>query len=552
MASRMAGRILLTLLLLAPLAATADPKDKDDFPFLEATVTQLQHAMAAGRLTSEQLTRAYIERIQKLDQPSDGSLGVNAIIEINPDAIAIARQMDALRRKGKVLGPLHGIPVLLKANIDTGDRMQTTAGSLALQGRPALHDSTIAANLRAGGAVILGKTNLSEWANFRSFFSISGWSGVGGQTHNPYGLDRNPCGSSSGSGAAESANFTTVSLGTETDGSIVCPANANGVVGIKPTVGLTSRAGVVPISHTQDTVGPHGRTVADAAVTLGVIQSRTFDGRDPATGGVPLGWQGRFTRPTNIPTDYTQFLNANGLQGKRLGVTRQGIDDAPAQVIAAFENVLTELRNAGATVVELDGPNATVSPAFTFPPANGETLVLEFDFKTDVQNYFATRVGVPLAGKTLADAIAFDNANADAEMPFFAQEIFDETVALLPGADTPQTDPNFGADELQPGAGDRSGGDRQRHRPGDQHVQPRCGRGADRQPGLVHRSAVRRSLRVWQFGSGCARRLPVRAGAGCQRVRHPVRHHVLRHRFQRAEADHAGVGIRGGEPGAGR
>src|SRR5579864_1875415 len=443
MTSRMAGRILLALLLLSPLAAAADPKDKDDFPFLEATVSQLQHAMASGRLTSEQLTRAYIERIQKLDQPSDGSLGVNALIEINPDALAIARQMDAMRRKGKVLGPLHGIPVLLKANIDTGDKMQTTAGSLGLQGQPALRDSTIAANLRAGGAVILGKTNLSEWANFRSFFSISGWSGVGGQTHNPYGLDRNPCGSSSGSGAAESANFTTVSLGTETDGSIVCPANANGVVGIKPTVGLTSRAGVVPISHTQDTVGPHGRTVADAAVTLGVIQSRTFDGRDPATGGVPLGWQGRFARPTNIPTDYTQFLNPAGLQGKRLGVTRQGIDSAPAQVIAAFENVLTELRNAGATVIELDGPNATVSPAFTFPPANGELLVLEFDFKGDAQSYFATRVGVPLAGKTLADAITFDNANADAEMPFFAQEIFDETVALLPGADTPQTDPNF-------------------------------------------------------------------------------------------------------------
>ena len=443
MASRMAGRILLAALLLTPLAAAADPKDKDDFPFLEATVSQLQHAMASGRLTSEQLTRAYIQRIQKLDQPSDGSLGVNAIIELNPDAIALARQADALRRKGKVLGPLHGIPVLLKANIDTGDQMQTTAGSLALQGQPALRDSTIAANLRAGGAVILGKTNLSEWANFRSFFSISGWSGVGGQTHNPYGLDRNPCGSSSGSGAAESANFTAVSLGTETDGSIVCPANANGVVGIKPTVGLTSRAGVVPISHTQDTVGPHGRTVADAAVTLGVIQSRTFDGRDPATGGVPLGWQGRFTRPTNIPTDYTQFLNPNGLQGKRLGVTRQGIDSAPAQVIAAFENVLTELRNAGATVVELDGPNATVSPAFTFPPANGELLVLEFDFKSDLQSYFATRVGVPMAGKTMADAIAFNNANADAEMPFFAQEIFDETQALLAGADTPQTDPNF-------------------------------------------------------------------------------------------------------------
>ena len=434
---------LVFALLLAPLAASADNKDKDDFPFLESTVAELESQMAAGTVTSEQLTRAYIQRIEKLDQGGPG-VGVNALIELNPDALAIARQADALRRQGKVLGPLHGIPVLLKANIDTGDKMQTTAGSLALQGAPALHDSTVAANLRAGGAVILGKTNLSEWANFRSFFAVSGWSAVGGQTHNPYGLDRNPCGSSSGSGAAVSANFAAVSFGTETDGSIVCPANANGVVGIKPTVGLTSRAGVVPISHTQDTVGPHGRTVADAAVALGVIQSRTFDGRDAATGGVPLGWQGRFTRPTNIPTDYTQFLNPNGLKGARLGVTRQGIDSAPANVIAAFDALLTVLKSAGATVIQLDGPDADISPVFTFPAATGETFVLEYDFKGDVQSYFATRVGVPVAGGTLASAIAFDNANADAEMPFWGQEIFTEAQALLPGVNTPQTDPNLG------------------------------------------------------------------------------------------------------------
>src|SRR5580692_8531357 len=337
--------ILVLALLLAPLAALAADKDKNDFPYLEATVAQLEAQMAAGTLTSEQLTRAYIQRIAQLDQGGPG-VGVNALIEVNPDALAIARHADALRRQGKVLGPLHGIPVLLKANIDTGDKMQTTAGSLALQGSPALQDSTVAANLRAGGAVILGKTNLSEWANFRSFESISGWSAVGGQTHNPYGLDRNPCGSSAGSGAAESANFTTLSFGTETDGSIVCPANANNVVGIKPTVGLTSRAGVVPISHTQDTVGPHGRTVADAATALGVIQSRTFDGRDPATGGVPLGWQGRFTRPTNIPTDYTQFLNKNGLQGAVLGVTRVGLSGftnvtTPPLVLAQFEAAIS-------------------------------------------------------------------------------------------------------------------------------------------------------------------------------------------------------------------
>src|SRR5579864_1282918 len=446
MTSRMAGRILLALLLLSPLAAAADPKDKDDFPFLEATVSQLQHAMASGRLTSEQLTRAYIERIQKLDQPSDGSLGVNALIEINPDALAIARQMDAMRRKGKVLGPLHGIPVLLKANIDTGDKMQTTAGSLGLQGTPASRDSTVAANLRKGGAVILGKTNLSEWANFRSFESISGWSAVGGQTHNPYGLDRNPCGSSSGSGAAESANFATLSFGTETDGSIVCPANANGVVGIKPTVGLTSRAGVVPISHTQDSVGPHGRTVADAAIALGVIQSRTFDGRDAATGGVPLGWRGR-TRPANIPSDYTRFLNPDALRGARLGLVRTPIGfnapppalATPVQVSTAFDEVVAALNAAGATVIDLDAAGFSgFGPGF----AADETLVLEFDFRNDVAAYFATRVGVPLAGGTLETAINFNDSNADAEMPFFNQDLWLQAQSLATGPNDPQ--PVFG------------------------------------------------------------------------------------------------------------
>ena len=443
MTSRMAGTILFIALLLAPLAAQAGDKGKDkhSFPFLEATVAQLQAEMRSGHLTSEKLTRAYIDRIEKLDQADkdNDNLGVNAIIEINPDALAIARHMDDLRRQGTVLGPLHGIPVLLKANIDTGDRMQTTAGSLGLQGTPAHIDSTVAANLRAGGAVILGKTNLSEWANFRSFESVSGWSAVGGQTHNPYGLDRNPCGSSSGSGAAASANFATVSLGTETDGSIVCPGNANGVVGIKPTVGLTSRAGVVPISHTQDTIGPHARTVADAAITLGVMQSRTSDGRDPATGGVPLGWQGRFSRPANIPSDYTQFLNTDGLRGARLGVTRQGIDNAPSQVGAAFDAVLAKMQAAGAVIVDLDGAG------FAFPPALGELFVLEFDFRGDVASYFATRSGVPLAHGTLQTAIDFNNANADAEMPFWGQDIFTQTVSLPPGANDGITDPDLAA-----------------------------------------------------------------------------------------------------------
>src|SRR5213082_2979830 len=384
MTSRMAGRILVTALLVSPLAALA--QTGDGFPFLEATVAQLQAQMASGHLTSEHLTRAYIDRIHSLDSTGPG---VNSVIELNPDAIVMARHADALRRQGKVLGPLHGIPVLLKDNIDTGDQMQTSAGSFALVGMPAPKDSTVAANLRAGGAVILGKTTLSEWANFRSFESISGWSGRGGQTHNPYGIDRNACGSSSGSGAAASANFAAVSLGSETDGSIVCPGNVNGVVGLKPTVGLTSRGGAIPISHVQDTIGPHARTVADAAATLSVIQSRTFDGRDPATGGVPLGWRGK-SRPTNIPADYTQFLDPEGLRGARVGVTRQGIDGAPPQVIAVFDAAIDAIRAAGATVVDLDGAG------FTFASADGEFLVLLFDFKVDLQKYFATRVGVPM------------------------------------------------------------------------------------------------------------------------------------------------------------
>ena len=430
MTSRMAGRILVAALLLLPLATRAEHDDR--FPFLEATVAQLQAQMAAGHLTSEQLTRAYIERIHDLDSRGPG---VNSIMELNPDALAMARRADDQRRHGVVLGPLHGIPVLLKDNIDTGDRMQTSAGSFALVGRPPLRDSTVAANLRAGGAVILGKTTLSEWANFRSFESISGWSGRGGQAHNPYGIDRNPCGSSSGSGAAASANFATVSFGSETDGSIVCPGNANGVVAIKPTVGLTSRAGVVPISHTQDTVGPHARTVADAAAALSVIQSRTYDGRDAATGGVPLGWRGRFTRPGNLPSDYTQFVNPNGLKGARIGITRVGLSGftnvtTPAPVTAAIEAAFKALSDAGATVIDLD------AAGFTFAPAAGELGVLLYEFKNDVRAYFATRVGVPVAGGTLQTAIDFNNGHAEVEMPFFNQDIFDLSNSLN------TTDPN--------------------------------------------------------------------------------------------------------------
>jgi amidase len=436
--------VLAAVVLLPSMvgAQTAPPNPVTTAPsqFNELTVVQLQALMASGQLSSVALTNFYVNRILQLDQNGPG---VNSVIELNPDAAAMAREADRLRGKGTLLGPLHGIPVLLKDNIDTGDRMQTSAGSLALVGQPAVRDSTIAANLRAAGAVILGKTNLSEWANFRSFESISGWSGRGGQTHNPYGIDRNPCGSSSGSGAATSSNFAAVSLGSETDGSIVCPANANGVVGIKPTVGLTSRAGVVPISHTQDTVGPHGRTVADAAAALGVIQSRTFDGRDAATGGVPLGWQGTGKkRPTNIPTDYTQFVDANGLKGATIGVTRAGLGGfdpnvpTPQPVLDAFDDAVAALTTAGAKVIDLD------AAGFTFASADGEFLVLLFDFRNDVKAYFATRAGVPVAGGSLQSAIDFNNAHAADEMPFFNQDIFDLANSLAPGPDDPQ--PVFG------------------------------------------------------------------------------------------------------------
>jgi len=401
--------------------------------FNEATIGQMQAAMASGQTSATALTTVYLNRIQAIDERGPH---LNSVIELNPDALTIAQGLDAERRRGRVRGPLHGIPILLKDNIDTGDRMQTTAGSFALAGRPAVKDSTVARKLRDGGAVILGKANLSEWANFRSFNSSSGWSGRGGQCNNPYAIDRNPCGSSSGSGAAVSANLCAAALATETDGSIVCPAHMAGVVGIKPTVGLTSRAGVVPISHTQDTVGPHARTVADAAAVLTVIASQKFDGRDPATGGVPLGLRGFATRPPNLPTDYTQFVNPGGLSGARIGVTRQGVDGVSTVVGAVFDAAIAAMRAAGATIVDLD------AAGFVFPPGDGEILVLLFDFVTDLRDYFATRVGVPMAGATLTDLIEFNNANAAVEMPYFGQELFEFAAALEAGADTPQ--PIFG------------------------------------------------------------------------------------------------------------
>lgn len=389
----------------APLAAlAAAPTDLN-----EATVSQLQSLMRKKKLRSVDLVDFYLSRIRSIDQSGPT---VNSVIEVNPDAREIAGQLDHERRTRGARGPLHGVPVLLKDNIDTHDEMQTAAGSLGLVGAPARQDSTVAARLRAAGAVILGKTTLSEWANFRSTTSTSGWSGRGGQCNNPYGINRNPCGSSSGSGAAPSANFTAVSIGTETDGSIVCPANHNGVVGIKPTVGLVSRAGVVPISHIQDTVGPHTRTVADAAAVLGALVG--VDARDPAT----QASAGKFF------SDYTKFLNPDGLRGARIGFTRQ-YEGSSLKTDAVFEQAVQAMANAGATMVEVQLPhfdevNAGVS----------EFIVLLFDFKVDLKKYLASRTGVPLAQGDLAAAIAFNTAHAAVEMPFFGQEIFEMAQAV--------------------------------------------------------------------------------------------------------------------------
>jgi amidase len=371
----------------------------------EVTIAELQEAMEEGDLTARSLVRAYLRRIDAIDFHGPR---LNSVIEINPDALEIARELDRERKNGKVRGPLHGIPVLLKDNIDTGDKMLTTAGSLALVGAPAPQDSTVAAKLRAAGAIILGKTNLSEWANFRSMHSSSGWSGRDGQTRNPYVLDRNPCGSSSGSGVAPSANLTAVSIGTETDGSIVCPASINGVVGIKPTVGLVSRAGVVPISASQDTVGPYGRTVADAAAVLGALVSKTRDPRDPATRDNP-----------DQVTDYTQFVRPDGLKGARIGVARAGVTGYSEETDRVFDAAVAAIKAAGADVFDpvniptIDQINAGAE----------EITVLIYEFKRDLNAYLATRVGVPI--KTLADAIKFNLDHAEQELKWFLQEWFD-------------------------------------------------------------------------------------------------------------------------------
>jgi amidase len=374
------------------------------FTVVETSIADLQAAMTKKQVTSLDLVNLYLGRIASLDQSGPR---VNSVLEINPDARKIAKALDFERRHSGPRGPLHGIPVMVKGNIDTGDQMQTTAGSLALIGTPAHQDSTVVARLRAAGAVILGKTNLSEFANFRGNNSSSGWSGQGGQTGNPYVVDRNPCGSSSGSGASATASFVAAGLGTETDGSIVCPGSLNGVAAIKPTVGLTSRAGVIPISHSQDTVGPHARTVADAAAMLSALVG--VDPRDPQTAASA----GKFS------TDYTQFLDANGLHGARIGVWRHTTTGYSRETDNIFENALLAMTDAGAIVVE----NADIPTVDALNATADEITVLIFEFKRDLNAYLATRSGLP--AKTLADIIAFNTAHASQELQFFGQELLE-------------------------------------------------------------------------------------------------------------------------------
>jgi amidase len=371
------------------------------FELEEATVADLQAGMASGKFSARSITQAYLDRIAALDRQGPN---LRHVIETNPDALSIADSLDQERKAGRVRGPLHGIPVLIKDNIDTADRMTTTAGSLALAGSIPLQDSFVAAKLRAAGAVLLGKTNLSEWANFRSTHSTSGWSGRGGQARNPYVLDRNPCGSSSGSGGAVSANLCALAVGTETDGSIVCPSSANGIVGIKPTVGLVSRAGIIPISHTQDTAGPMTRTVRDAAIMLNVLAG--IDPRDPATAASRSRGQ----------IDYTRYLDANGLRGARIGIARKdffGYSDVTDRLINA---AIDTMKSQGAIIV--DPANVETNSKLGDP----EFEVLLYEFKADLNAYLAS-LGPKAPVKTLADIIAFNEQHKDQEMPWFGQEI---------------------------------------------------------------------------------------------------------------------------------
>ena len=376
----------------------------DEFELNEITIDELQKKMQKGTYTSKALTELYLKRIDAIDKKGPA---LNAVIEINPDALTIAENMDKERKEGKVRGPMHGIPVLIKDNIDTGDKMMTTAGSLALEGHKAGKDAFIIKQLREAGAVLLGKTNLSEWANFRSSRSSSGWSSRGGQTKNPCVLDRNPCGSSSGSGVAVAANLCAVAIGTETDGSVIAPASYNGIVGIKPTVGLLSRSGIIPISKTQDTAGPMTRTVKDAAILLGVLA-----GMDEADA---------ITKENKDKTkkDYTQFLDVNGLQGKRIGVEKSFLKGHEG-VVALYQQAIELMKSKGSTIVEVE----LLKQCKDFDER--EYLVLVYEFKDGLNKYLAT---ANARVKTLADVIAFNKKNETKVMPYFKQETLERSEA---------------------------------------------------------------------------------------------------------------------------
>ena len=377
-------------------ASTVDPFELD-----EVSIVELQRRMESGRETARSVAGKYLRRIEEIDRQGPA---LRSVIEINPDALSIADALDRERRESGARGPLHGIPILIKDNIDTADRMTTTAGSLALEGSIAERDSFVARKLREAGAVLLGKTNLSEWANFRSTRSTSGWSGRGGLTRNPYALDRNACGSSSGSGVAASANLCSAAIGTETDGSIVCPSNANGIVGIKPTVGLVSRTGIIPISPSQDTAGPMARTVAEAAAVLGALTG--VDPDDPHTAAS----QGR-SHP-----DYSRFLDPSGLQGARIGLVRRLLGFHPA-VDRIVEEAVRAMQSVGASVIDpVDIPTWGQW-------SESEREVMYYEFKAGLNAYLARLGGSPRV-KSLEDLIRFNEDNADREMPYFGQEHF--------------------------------------------------------------------------------------------------------------------------------
>jgi amidase len=373
----------------------------EEFALDEVTIADLQRDMISGKRTAQSITRDYLERIESLNTRGPS---LRAVIETNPDAISIAKGLDDERKSGRARGPLHGIPVLIKDNIDTADRMMTTAGSYALEGAKPLRDATIAKRLRDAGAILLGKTNLSEWANFRSTHSSSGWSGRGGQAKNPYVLDRNPCGSSSGSGSGVAANLCVVAVGTETDGSIVCPSSINGIVGIKPTLGLVSRAGIIPIAHSQDTAGPMTRTVTDAAILLNTLAG--IDTRDSATA----------SSRGKASTDYTRFLDPNGLKGARLGIARAKFFGYSDVVDKLINDAIATMKDRGAIIVD----PADIPTAGKFDDTEFEVLL--YEFKADLNAYLKS-LGPNAPVKSLKDIIAFNEKDKAREMPWFAQEI---------------------------------------------------------------------------------------------------------------------------------